>query len=158
MNAAGRRDVPGSILVVDDDESSREVVAEVLRAAGYRVRCATDGVAALQLMRPGAAAPDLVLLDLVMPNLNGWEVLDRMEASVRLANVPVVVLTSLVDGDHPPVRRAVLHKPLDADTLLELVGTLCAQNAAWEWALDEPPSNLLPKPPRNDRPSDAGRR
>jgi CheY-like chemotaxis protein len=111
------------VLVVDDDDLQRDVLAEVLASAGYAVVVAADGVAALEVAR--ASTPDLVVLDLLMPRLDGASVLAELRRDPALASVPVVVTTG-VQTSH--VRRllgadATLFKPFDVRELLETVGT-----------------------------------
>jgi DNA-binding response OmpR family regulator len=117
------------VLVVDDDEAIRAMTAEVLRADGHEVRCANDGAQALAAMRCGPL-PELVLLDLMMPGTNGWQVLQSMYDEPRLATVPVVVLTSLDSRDGLPVGPPTLHKPVDSAVLLDLVNAMLARHDA----------------------------
>ncbi len=108
------------VLVVDDDEAIRGAVAEALREAGFDVECAGDGYEALAAMQL-EPRPSVVLLDLMMPRLSGWQVLDVMAEKSRLKEVPVVVLTAFdALADLPPGRR-VLHKPFDEEVLREMV-------------------------------------
>jgi len=132
------------VLVVDDDEAVRTVMAEVLRADGHHVVCASDGAEALAVLRSGPA-PELVLLDLMMPRINGWQVLASMSQSPRLASVPVVILTSFDARDDLPVGRPALHKPMDGALLLELLHTLLDQDRQLAFALEEAPSDLMPR-------------
>jgi adenylate cyclase len=91
---AGRRGPePGKVLVVDDNEMNRDVLARRLERQGHRVAVAGDGEEALARVR--AEDFDLVLLDMVMPKLNGFEVLDRMKADAGLRDLPVIMVTSL---------------------------------------------------------------
>jgi CheY-like chemotaxis protein len=132
------------VLVVDDDETVRTVMAEVLRADGRDVVCARDGAEALAIMR-GEPTPDLVLLDLMMPGVTGWQVLESMGESPRLARVPVVVLTAFDARDDLPAGRPALHKPMDGALLLDLVHTLLDQDRQLAFSLEEPPSDLMPR-------------
>lgn len=104
------------VLVVDDDEAVRIVVEAVLRADGHDVATVGDGEAALGFLGH-PPAPSLVLLDLMMPGLSGWEVLEAMARRPPLAKVPVLVLTGYDDVGGLPGRCHVLHKPIDADVL-----------------------------------------
>ena len=93
--ASGRatpRSTAPDVLVVDDDGDARRVTADVLRGAGAAVREATDGEAALAAMRK--RRPDVAVVDLMMPVLDGFGVLAAMRADARLRGVPVVVLTT----------------------------------------------------------------
>jgi len=86
------------ILIADDKASSRELVRTILENLGYEVEEAGDGIRALDAVRQ--SPPDLVLLDLQMPGLTGHEVLARLRADERFANLPIVVLTaSAMAGD-----------------------------------------------------------
>jgi CheY-like chemotaxis protein len=104
------------VLVVDDDEAVRVVAEAILRADGHDVLTAADGETALGLLtdRP---PPSIVLLDLMMPHISGWEVLDVMAHRPRLARVPVLVLTGYDEVEGLPEHCHVLHKPIDAELL-----------------------------------------
>lgn len=113
-----------TILVVEDDAALRRMIAMFLRAAGYHVREAADGVEGLVSARDDP--PDLVLLDLMMPGLNGWDVLRRLKGGLSTAQVPVIVLTASVGATL--TERALslgaaryLVKPLDTRALIEAV-------------------------------------
>lgn len=81
------------ILLVDDDNFILVVYGDGLKNAGYQVATAKDGEEALAKMRTDQ--PDLVLLDIIMPNLNGFEVLKAIQADSELSTIPVMVLTNL---------------------------------------------------------------
>lgn len=82
------------VLVVEDDETVSEVVVSYLRNAGYDVSCAGDGVSALRLA--GQSLPDLVVLDLMLPGMNGLEVCRRLRSlGPQAADIPVIMLTAL---------------------------------------------------------------
>jgi DNA-binding response OmpR family regulator len=80
------------ILVADDEPGLREIVRVNLEAEGYRVLEAADGIEALQAVEQ--AHPDLLILDIAMPRLDGWQVLHRLEAQPATAGLPVLVLTA----------------------------------------------------------------
>src|SRR5688572_21116373 len=82
-----------TILVVEDDAAAREGMAALLGHEGYRVVTAADGRAALDQLRSGLD-PDLVLLDMLMPVLDGWHFLEELKAQGPPTHVPVVVTTS----------------------------------------------------------------
>jgi two-component system, chemotaxis family, sensor kinase CheA len=86
---------PATILVVDDSITTRSLEKSILEAHGYRVRLAVDGVEALEQLR--AEPADLVIADIDMPRMNGFELLERMKKDNRLAAIPVVMVTSLED-------------------------------------------------------------
>ena len=112
-----------TVLVVEDEPAIREVVAEVLREEGYRVVVAADGRAGLELL--AWERPDLVLMDVMMPELDGREALREARARPDLPPVPVVLMSAAValGRDDPPV-DAFLPKPFDLDNLLTLVNSL----------------------------------
>jgi CheY-like chemotaxis protein len=107
------------VLVVDDDDAIREVIAEVLRDEGYEVICARNGLQALDELNK-EHHPDLVLLDLMMPVMSGWEVLEQLQASDELSRIPVVVVSAMT----APGVSEHLSKPVDLDRLLATVGRL----------------------------------
>lgn len=87
----------GRILVVDDNESNRDMLSRRLRRAGYFVDVAVNGRVALEML---AASPfDLVLLDLMMPELNGYEVLQRMKSDAAVRHIPVLMISAIDDID-----------------------------------------------------------
>ncbi len=88
----------GVVLVVDDVPDNLALLHDALDAAGYTVLVATDGAAALQ--RAVQADPDIVLLDAVMPGLDGFEVARRLKAGPETAHVPIVFMTGLTDTEH----------------------------------------------------------
>jgi CheY-like chemotaxis protein len=109
-----------TVLVVDDDEMVRESLALALELEGYATVRACDGIDALLALRTGAR-PDVILLDLEMPLMPGWEFRERQLADPDLATIPVVVVSSsprAVSAD----RR--LQKPFDLDALLRVVREL----------------------------------
>ncbi|MDY0884620.1 ATP-binding protein [Dongia soli] len=101
-----------SILVIDDEEAFRYVLRQLMVDTGYRILEANDGAAGLDLMR--AQHPDAVFLDLQMPAMNGYQVLDRLAADPALKDIPVVICTSSVldaaDRDRLAAATAVLPK------------------------------------------------
>jgi CheY-like chemotaxis protein len=136
----------GYVLVVDDDQAVRTVISETFRGDGQEVICAEDGDEALRLMA-GKAVPQLVILDLMMPRVTGWRVLECMEANPRLAAIPVVVLTSFDACTDLPAGRSVVHKPIDGALLLDLAHSLIEQERQLEFSLSETPSDLMPRRP-----------
>jgi CheY-like chemotaxis protein len=106
------------ILVIDDDSDIREVVGEALQFAGYEVSTARDGREGLHGAR--SFRPDLILLDLMMPGMSGWEFRAAQLRDPVLARIPVVVVTAL--GRDPDIKvSAVLSKPFRLDDLLAQV-------------------------------------
>jgi len=85
------------ILIVEDELSMQRALKNKLEQSGYRISTAADGNAALEEIR--AKKPDLVLLDLIMPKLDGISVLREVKKDDELRNIPVVILTNLSTGD-----------------------------------------------------------
>ena len=111
------------VLVVDDDQDLREMLALVLQAHGYRTQEAVDGLDALDQIEAGTK-PSLVLLDLRMPRMNGTEFLAALKDRMRTA-IPVVVITGDVGGAREALAagaRTCVRKPIDMDALLDTVG------------------------------------
>ncbi len=108
------------VLVIDDDEAIRESLRDVLADAGYEVTVAADGRQALGMMNP---RPALLLVDLMMPELDGWELMDELARTAPLADIPVCVLSAIATHA-PPNAAAVLQKPVDLDKLLDTVERL----------------------------------
>src|SRR5262249_43275694 len=108
-----------AVLVVDDDPDIRETFREVMEAEGCRVVCAEDGAAALDMIARGLR-PTVVVLDLMMPAMSGWEVLSRIRADRSLADMPVVVMSAAGNRTIPPGATQFLKKPVDLDTVIEL--------------------------------------
>lgn len=110
-----------SILVVDDDQSMRELLRIHLSNAGYDVSVAADGIEAgyAVLRNP----PDLIITDVNMPNMNGYEFIEALKSEAALASIPVVFLTSMEDSDRGRQLGAVgyITKPVRADRLLATV-------------------------------------
>lgn len=97
LKADKRESISATILVVDDNESSRELLAHQLQRQDHTVIEAADGKRCLEVMR--SAAPDLVLLDLVMPDMNGYEVLQAIRGDEELRRIPVVVISGVQDEE-----------------------------------------------------------
>jgi CheY-like chemotaxis protein len=121
------------ILVVDDDPSVRALLRDVLEVEGHTVTDAVDGFAALRAL--AAERPDCVVLDVVMPGMDGHEVLSRLRATSGGRELPVVMLTAAADDDTAwrgwsGGADRVLGKPFDADDLLHHLDRLCAGQIA----------------------------
>ena len=97
--------VAKKILVVEDDADNRRIITKVLTVEGYAVIEATDGVEALARTR--AERPDLILMDLALPNMDGWEATRQIKADGQLKHIPVVALTAFaMRGDEDQARAA----------------------------------------------------
>jgi CheY-like chemotaxis protein len=110
------------ILVVDDDESMRELIRIQLASAGYEVITAPDGIAAGYLVLK--SPPDLILSDVNMPHMDGFQFIAALKADTTLPYIPVIFLTSDEEGDDRGKELGAvgyLTKPVRADRLLQLV-------------------------------------
>ena len=112
----------GTVLVVDDARSIRELLHAHLSRAGYRVLLAEDAVEAGNHVVHDA--PDIIILDVQMPYMSGYEFLDALKSDPDTRHIPVVILSSSPDIAHPAKKLdavAYLAKPVLADRLLEVV-------------------------------------
>jgi CheY-like chemotaxis protein len=118
MASAG---TPGaSLLVVEDDRDLREVLSDSLRLEGFDVLEAADGLDALEQLRHGVR-PALLVLDLVMPRMDGRELLGAMRGEGALADIPVVLVTGTPPRDLQGEVRAILKKPVGIDELVACI-------------------------------------
>lgn len=121
-NLAVRRS--GPILIVDDDADWRSSLKDLLVPRGYSVVEAGNGRTALNYLTSGKVQPALVLLDLQMPGMNGWDFLTVLQAYLRLSAIPIVVISGAT-GEPPTVGVArYFKKPVDEDELLEAIDDL----------------------------------
>jgi CheY-like chemotaxis protein len=120
------------ILLVDDDIPSVEALKELLEGAGYAVGCAGNGREALALLR-GAGSYCVILLDIMMPVMNGYEFREAQLKDPKLASIPVIVITA--DGRAREKARQIgtdryLQKPLSPPELLRAIEEFCPSRAA----------------------------
>lgn len=109
------------VLIVEDDDDLREMMAQLLTLEGFRAETVANGRDALEYLRR-ADLPNLILLDLMMPIMDGWEFRRIQTEDPRLASLPVIVLSALEPPRTADFGGALfLTKPLDFDRLLELV-------------------------------------
>jgi CheY-like chemotaxis protein len=119
------------ILVVEDDPDIREALELALHARGYRVSTAVHGQAAIEACQREGARPAVILLDLMMPVMDGYELLERQAAEPLLADVPVIVSSAQRPiASFPSTVRAVLGKPTPLPRLLETIRAVCADTPA----------------------------
>jgi len=108
------------ILIVDDDTGSRQALEDILRDEGYAVATASDGGDALNYLRAGHR-PRVILLDLMMPGIDGWDFYAEQKRNPDLASIPVIAISAagkLVDAPYS------LRKPIDVDQLLKLLHSI----------------------------------
>jgi CheY-like chemotaxis protein len=154
------------VLIVEDNDTTRARLAEILRSGGYHVDEAIDGLAALK--KVSAARYDAIVLDLVLPHVDGWRFRETALLHPELAWIPTVIITvrPLREQDRYALRtQFVIRKPFDASTVLALVERACRQpisKAAWTtpagsvgtrlfWSRRGEVACLLHAPPANTR-------
>ncbi len=134
LSSGPRIDGGPLVLIVDDDRDSRETARMVLEDEGYSVDVASNGRVALERLR-SFPLPTLILVDLMMPVMDGPSLLGELEASAEHAGIPVVVMTaSSPDSRTSGLRYPLLRKPFKLDDLMRLV-TDCAPRL---WDEEEP--------------------
>ncbi len=116
-----------TVLLVDDDFAVLDAMSDLLRDEGYTVGVAQSGREALEQLRRTEDLPSLILLDLMMPDMNGWEFREQQTRDPRIAGIPTVI----VSANNPEETSRELgaegfvRKPLDAAHLLEVVRVHC---------------------------------
>jgi len=126
--SSSRGQMVGGILIVDDDQDTGEAMSELLTQQGFDVALATDGQRALETLRHADTLPDVILLDLMMPVMNGWQFRKAQLDDPQLAAVPVIVLTAswASDSQLSQLKAAALfRKPVNADTLVRKINSIC---------------------------------
>lgn len=116
-----------NILIVEDDNDIRQALVDVLTLENFRVTTARNGKEALELLRnsPTSWRPCFILLDLMMPVMNGWEFLLEQRSDPKLKDIPVMVCSAVADRNRFPGIVDFLKKPINVDELLMLVGRHC---------------------------------
>ncbi len=116
-----------TILLVEDEPDIRASMREALESAGHRVIAASNGREALEMLRE-SPKPSMILLDLMMPVMNGWDFAEAVQSHPQHAGIPIVVVTALTqEADRRRiVARGVLTKPVDLDRLFHVVEEVCS--------------------------------
>ena len=121
-----------NILTVEDDAAIREAISEVLSFAGYKVSAASQGIEALDLLK-GGLLPRVILLDLMMPLMNGWQFLDEVRKDSAFAEIPIVIISAVSPEDYVGKFSNVKHiirKPVIIEQLLMTVKSICDNSTA----------------------------
>ena len=118
------------VQIVEDDPSIRDAIHEVLEDHGYTLLAASNGKQALEQLRTTAVKPCLILLDVMMPVLDGWGFRAAQRGDPELSDIPVVVLTALPNGEQ--TARAMgaagyLGKPVELEVLIKTIEAHCGQ-------------------------------
>jgi CheY-like chemotaxis protein len=119
VSAEDLRQLADPILVVEDDDDTRDALCQLLRGQGYDVLCAADGDEALRWL--GRARPRLIITDLSMPVMNGWQLLQQVRSHPSWIDIPVIVLSA----DSPPLLEDIcfMQKPVPAAKLLNEIAS-----------------------------------
>jgi CheY-like chemotaxis protein len=114
------------VLVVDDDAAIRDMVSDLLSDEGYAVASAADGMEALTYLQQQASLPCVIVLDLMMPGMNGWEFRAAQQQHPALATIPVVVISARPNSPDTAIDVAErLTKPINVDRLLTAIRRYC---------------------------------
>lgn len=116
------------VLIVDDDEDIRRNLEDLMVFEGYDVETAEDGVRGLALLRTAAVMPDVILLDLMMPRMDGFQFREALETDPKFSSIPIIVMTA--DGHVDAKKRrlgavTLVRKPIDIDNFLVAIAALC---------------------------------
>ncbi|MGZ3439851.1 MAG: response regulator [Polyangia bacterium] len=114
-----------TILVVEDDHDIRVSVRNTLEDEGYRVLSVTNGRIALDLLERADPTPSLIILDLMLPVMDGWKFAEHMRAQPRLADIPILVMSAYEAQPPPPDIVGFVKKPIDTGALLRVVERYC---------------------------------
>jgi len=114
------RDTEKKLLVIEDDPDLGDVLCRVLSLSGYRASRATDGLIALEMLR-SEELPDVILLDMMLPRMNGWEFRRAQLEDERLKDIPVIVLSAVAETVEPIGAARRLRKPIDLNTLFSTI-------------------------------------
>jgi CheY-like chemotaxis protein len=115
------------VLVVDDDADNVELLLELLRAEGYTVAPAENGAVALALLSEGLD-PDVILTDLMMPVMSGWDLYESLKKEPRYSAIPIIITCGMAAELRGKLQvDAAFDKPFDAQALLGKVAELCGR-------------------------------
>lgn len=118
-----------SILIVDDDFAIRDSLSQLLEGEGFSVTAVSDGQEALSYLFQSSEYPCLILLDLMMPGINGWEFRRQQKQNPAFASIPVAIISAdrnLKAQATTLEAQGYIDKPIDVDALFQIVGRYCA--------------------------------
>jgi signal transduction histidine kinase/CheY-like chemotaxis protein len=132
-------ELQGTVLVIEDERAIQDLLAEELTRQGYRVLAAAGGREGLRLARE--VRPDVITLDIIMPDLDGWAVLRTLKDDPELHDIPVILVTMLRDREMGCALGAAdfLTKPIDTEALVRLLGRYCQPGRAEILVVDDDP-------------------
>jgi CheY-like chemotaxis protein len=117
-----------SVLVVDDDDATRDSLAEVLDEDGFAVLTASNGREAFEVLNSASTKPSVILLDMLMPVMDGWEFRKAQRNDPELASIPVAVFSAQpnIEATARSIDAAAyFRKPLSLDDLIDTLDSLC---------------------------------
>ena len=117
-----------TILIVEDDEETSRSFADILGVMGYRAETAANGKVALEILRRAPQRYCVILLDIMMPVMDGWEFLKEFKADAAISKIPVIIVSAVTNGERDNARVAAvefLPKPVDTSQLLSSLQRHC---------------------------------
>ena len=118
------RNTSRDILLIEDDVDIRAIIKDALEWEGYHVYTASNGKEGMEILTE-MPAPSLILLDLMMPVMNGWEFAEALETDRAYADIPIVTLSAFSDPEKRIRVKGSIKKPVDFDVLFALVKKHC---------------------------------
>lgn len=115
-----------SVLIIEDDEDLRQSMRDVLEIQGYQAYCVSDGKEAIDRLNALEVLPCVILLDMMMPGMNGWQFLDYQRNTSKYSSIPVIVCSALSATAKTLKPAAIVPKPVELKKLLQTVQSFCA--------------------------------
>lgn len=119
------KQVENTLLVIEDEETIREMLKLALEFQGYTVHTAANGEEGLDALRR-IPRPCVILLDLMMPIMNGWEFINAVKQDTTLKGIPIVVVTAFAERGETVKTEQIINKPVNLEVLFEVVGRYCS--------------------------------
>src|SRR5215475_5305850 len=130
---ANGSNVSRNILLIEDEVDIRAILKDALEWEGYCVYTASNGKEGIEIL-PEIPTPSLILLDLMMPVMNGWEFADALETDRAYADIPIVTLSAFSDPGKRIRAAGSIKKPVDWDALFALIRKHCGLGGIHDWA------------------------
>jgi CheY-like chemotaxis protein len=122
------------VLIVDDDDDFRNALASALGRAGFGIDHASDGLVAMRVLKEGRGIPCAMLIDLMMPNMDGWQLIDTLRSDPALAHIPSAVVSAARDTSRLPKSMVTFSKPCDLGDVIRFLQKACPESP------DHPPA------------------
>jgi|SRR6185312_1065202 len=110
-----------TVLLVEDDHDVRVALRRLLEDEGYDVWTAGDGRSAFDLLQRAATVPDVIVVDLMMPVMDGWKLIDVLKGDARFVDIPVIIQSAFREPPPPDGVAGFLDKPIDEEALLRAI-------------------------------------